>query len=186
MNSRTILLLILPALLTLGAGCTADQASGAVAPPVPADAGLIAPEALASFVPQAPPGWQLLAPPSPATLEEDGAPLVSVTASYLAVDDQEGSGDRTVDLTVQDTGGRSIGLRKLLDAALAMPSGESAPVPTTVRGQAAWVLNGEGMIGACVPVADRYLVWLAVTGGTQADLDAFLAALDLEGLAARR
>lgn len=184
MNSRTILLLILLALLAVGAGCTADPVSGAAAPPVLADAGLIAPEALASFVPPAPPGWQLLAPPSPATLEEGGAPLVSVTASYLAVDAQDGSGDQTVDLTIQDTGGRAIGLRKLLDAALAASSGGSAPVPTEIRGQTAWVLSGEGMTGACVLVADRYVVWLAVTGGTQSDLDAFIAALDLEGLAA--
>jgi hypothetical protein len=187
MTSRTVTpLLGLLALVALGAGCSSDTAPDIAASTVQADAGLIEPEALASFVPPAPAGWQLLAPPAPSTLEEDGAPLVSVTASYRAVDGQDGSGDRTVDLTIQDTGGRPIGLRRLLDAALVAPAGGSAPVPTTIRGQTAWALSGEGVIGSYILVADRYVVWLAVTGGGQSDLDAFVAALDLERLSAQR
>ena len=42
------------------------------------------------------------------------------------------------------------------------------------------------MTGAYLVVADRYVVCLAVTGGTRADVDAFVAALDIEGLAGQR
>ena len=178
--------LALLAILALGAGCVDDPTAGTPAPTVRADAALIAPGALASFVPPAPPGWQLLAPPSPATLEEDGVSLVSVTASYLPADDPNGTGNRSADLTIQDTGGRSVGLRKLADLLSSAPKDGSGLTRTTLRGQPASVLGDETMTGAYLVVADRYVVYLAVTGGTRADFDAFVAALDLEGLAGQR
>jgi hypothetical protein len=54
-----------------------------------------------------------------------------------------------------------------------------------LRGQPAHVLDDGRMTGAYI-VAGRYVVWLAVTGGTRADFDAFVAALDLEGLSGQR
>ncbi len=42
------------------------------------------------------------------------------------------------------------------------------------------------MTGAYVVVADRYVIYLAVTGGTRADFDAFVASLEIEGLSGQR
>jgi len=183
MNPRApFCVLALLAMLALGAGCSDDPMAGTPAPTVRADTAHIAPEALASFVPPAPAGWRLLAPPSPATLEEEGAALVSVTASYLPADDPNGTGNRSADLTIQDTGGRSVGLRKLADLLSTAPNDGNGLVRTTLRGQPAAVLGDETMTGAYLVVADRYVVYLAVTGGRRADFDAFVTALDIEGL----
>jgi hypothetical protein len=182
MHPRALLPVLVLALFAVGTGCTADPTP----PAVRADAALIAPEALASFVPPAPPGWQLLAPPSPATLEEDGTPLVSVTASYLRESGPNGTGSAGADLTIQDTAGRPVGLRRLVDRLGTASADGAAPARTPLRGQPAYVIENGGVTGAYIIVADRYVVWLAVTGGTRADLDAFVAALDLEGLPAQR
>ncbi len=187
MHPRTLLpALVLLATLAVGAGCIADPATDPAQPAVRADAALIAPEALASFVPPAPSGWRLLAPPSPVSLEEDGMPLVSVTASYLRDSGPNGTGSTGADLTIQDTGGRSVGLRRLVDRLAAAPADGTVPAPITLRGQLAYVLDDGRMTGAYIVVADRHVVYLAVTGGSRADFDAFVAALDLEGLSARR
>lgn len=157
-----------------------------VTPPVEADAALIVPRALASYVPPAPAGWRLLAPPSPVSLEEDGAPLVSVTASYLSDGDPNGTGNRSADLVIQDTAGRSVGLRKLVDLLSSAPNDGNGLVRTTLCGQPAAVLSDDQMTRAYLVVADRYVVYLAVAGGTQADFDAFVTALDLDGLSGQR
>jgi len=187
MHPRALLpALVLLSLLAVGAGCTADPARSPTVSTVRADAALTAPEVLASFVPPAPPGWRLLAPPSSVSLEEDGMPLTSVTASYLRDSGPNGTGSTDADLTIQDTGGRSAGLRRLVDRLAAAPADGAAPARTMLRGQPAYVLDDGRMTGAYVVVGDRYVVWLAVTGGTRADFDAFVAALDLEGLAEQR
>ena len=174
--------LALLVLLVLGAGCTADPAE----PIAQTDTPLIAPEALASYVPPAPAGWRLLAPPAPATLEEDGVSLVSVTASYLPDSDPNGTGRRSADVVVQDTAGRSVGLRRLVDQLPDAPAGGAGPARTTLRGQPAVVLTDEPVARAYLVVADRYVVLLTVTGGMRTDFDAFVAALDLEGLSGLR
>ena len=184
--SAPFCILALLTILAVGPGCIDNPAAGTPAPSVSADTALIAPEALASFVPPAPAGWRLLAPPSPVTLEEDGAPLVSVTAGYLPADDPNGTGNRSADLTIQDTARRSVGLRKLVDLLPGAPNDGNGLVRTTLRGQPAAVLSDEQMTRAYLIVADRYVVYLAVTGGTRADFDAFVTALDLEGLAGQR
>ena len=187
MQPRSLLpAFLIIALLAVGAGCTVDPATDAPRPAVRADAALIAPEALAHFVPPAPAGWRLLAPPSPVPLEEDGVPLVSVTASYIPESCPNGTGSPGADLTIQDTGGRSVGLRRLVDGLAAAPADGAAPARTTLRGEPAYVLDDGPMTGAYIVVADRYIVWLAVTGGGRSDLDTFVAALDIEGLAAQR
>ncbi|MEN6341427.1 MAG: hypothetical protein ABFC89_02600 [Methanospirillum sp.] len=189
MHLRALSVLALLAILVAGAGCVNDPAhEGAGATPTPvvrADIALIAPEVLAAYVPPAPPGWQLLAPPSPVSLEEDGAAFVSVTASYLA-EGPNGTSSPVADLTIQDTGGRSVGLRRLVDRLASPQANGTAPVPTTIRGQTAFIFTDGPITGAYLAVADRYIVWLAVTGGTRADFDAFVAALNLEGLSRQR
>ncbi len=173
-------------LLVIGAGCTADPAMDPAVQIAQTDTPLIAPEALASYVPPAPDGWRLLAPPAHATLEEDGAPLVSVTASYLPDNDPNGTGNRSADIVVQDTAGQSIGLLRLVGLLPDVPADGTNPVQTTLRGRPAVVLTGEQMIRAYLVVDGRYVVHLTVTGGVQSDFDAFVAALDLEGLSGLR
>ncbi len=175
---RHALLVAVTLLALLAAGCSSDPTT--VAPPsTPGDRSpLIAPERLAAFVPPAPEGWRLAAPPSAATLEENGTPIVSVTASYVA------DGDRSADLVIQDTAGRPVGLRRLADGLMAAPGG-SATV-ASLRGQPAVVVEDGGLAGEYVVVAGRYVVWCAVAGGTRADLDAFSKGMDIEGLAEQR
>lgn len=173
-------------LLVLGAGCTADPATETTILTPQTDVPLIAPEALAEFVPPAPSGWRLLAPPAPATLEEDGASLVSVTASYLPDSDPNGTGTRSADLVVQDTGGRSAGLLRLVDPVPAGPVNGTDPVRTTLRGKPAIVVRDPQMTRAYLVVEERYVVYLTVTGRVPGDFDAFVAALDLEGLSGLR
>ena len=176
-------------ILVAGTGCVNDPANdSAGATPTPvvrAETALIAAEVLAAYVPPAPPGWQFLAPPSPVLLEEDGGTFVSVTASYIS-GSPNGTSGPVADLTIQDTGNRSVGLRRLVDR-LALPQADgTAPVPTTLRGQPAFVFTDGPIAGAYLVVADRYVVSLAITDGTRADFDAFVAALDLEGLSEQR
>ncbi len=173
-------------LLLLGAGCVADPATDPAVQIPRTDTSLIAPEALASYIPPAPAGWRLLAPPAPATLEEDGASLVSVTASYLPDSDPNGTGHRSADLVIQDTAGRSVGLLRLVDHLPDVPADGTDPVRTTLRGQPATVFIDEQMTRAYLVVDGRYVVYLTVTGGIRADFDAFVAALDLEGLSGLR
>ena len=173
-------------LLVLGAGCTADPATDTAVRIAHTDAPLIAPEALAEFVPPAPSGWRLLAPPAPATLEEDGTSLVSVTAGYLPDSDPNGTGTRSADLVIQDTAGRSVGLLRLVDLVSDEPVDSTHPVRTTLRGQPATIISDDQMTRAYLVVDGRYIVYLTVTGGVQADFDAFVAALDLEGLSGQR
>lgn len=169
-------------LLVLGGGCTADPATDPAVPIARTDTSLIAPEALASNIPPAPTGWRMLAPPAPVTLEEDGAPLVSVTASYLPDSDSNGTGNRSADLVIQDTAGRSVGLLRLVDPLPDAPADGTDPVRTTLRGQPAVVFRDEQMTRAYLVVDGRYVVHLTVTGAEPADFDAFVAALDLDGL----
>lgn len=185
MHSRALLpALALLALLAAGAGCTANPATDQSVTAVGTGGALTAPEVLASFVPPAPAGWRLLAPPSPVTLDEGGVPIASVTATYLPDGGPNRTGGTEAEVTVQDTGGRPVGLRRLVDALAASTDG--SPTRTSLRGQPAFVL-GDGPVPAVyLVVADRYVVRLAVTNGTRADLDAFIAALDIEGLAGRR
>ncbi len=175
---RHALLVAVTLLALLAAGCSSDPTT--VAPPsTPGDGSpLIAPERLAAFVPPAPEGWRLAAPPSAATLEENGTPIVSVTASYVA--DDGGSAD----VVIQDAAGRRVGLRRLADGLMAAP-GENATV-ASLRGQPAVVVENGGLAGEYVVVADRYVVWIAVAGGTRADLDAFTRGMDLEELGVQR
>jgi hypothetical protein len=183
MHSRAplpALVLIALALLVAGAGCTADPAADTPAPALRPDPGLIAPETLASFVPPAPAGWRLLAPPSPVVLEEDGIPFVSVTASYVSAD-----GARAADLAIQDAAGRPAGLRRLADDLAAGANG-TPPPPVMLGGRPALTTETGGVASACIVVADRYVAWITVAGGTRPDLEAFAAALDLDGLAGLR
>jgi len=152
---------------------------GTPAPVVP-----VAPGDLARFVPEPPPGWRLAAPPSAALLDDDGVPFTSVTAGYLPLEDPDGTGPRGAEITLQDTAGRLAGLREVFDPGSAA-EGDGTD-RTILAGHPARVLDGGIVNGACILVADRYAVYLAVTGGSRADLDAFLEALDLDGLAAFR
>jgi len=187
MNPCTLLpVLALLTLFAIGAGCIADPTTGTAVPTIRAGAALIAPEALAPYVPSAPAGWRLLAPPSPVVLEEDGAAFVSVTASYLPDSDPNGTGTRSAELVIQDTGGRSVGLRKLVDLLLNAPNDGNGPDRTTLRGRPAFVFSDDLMTRAYLVVADRYVVYIAVTGGSPPDFDAFIAALDLDGLSSLR
>lgn len=177
---------VLLVLLVLGAGCIAGPATDPAAQIALTDTPLIAPEALASYIPPAPAGWRLLAPPAPATLEEDGASLVSVTASYLPDSDPNGTGNRSADLVIQDTAGRSVGLLRLVDHLPDVPADGTDPVRTTLRGQPAAVFSDEQMTRVYLVVDGRYVVYLTVTGAEQADFDAFVAALDIAGLSGLR
>lgn len=178
--AATLPLIALLVLSLLAAGCIETPLAGdpSPSPGATVPAPLIAPETLAAHVPEGLAGWQLLAPPSSAVLEEDGEPIVSVTASYLSSD-----GTRNADLSLQDTGGRSVGLRRLVDG---LGNETGGAVWATLAGHRALVLEDGAMAGAYLVVADRYVAWIAVTGGARADLEAFANAMDLEGLAARR
>lgn len=177
MHTSAMLLVVL-VVLAASAGCSADPVSEPSAPASADGTALIAPEALAAHVPAAPDGWRLAAPPSSAVLDEDGALIASVTASYLSLD-----GARTTDLTLQDTGGRPVGLRRLADDLAAASENGTAPAPTLLGGRAAHVVETGEMAGACTVVVDRYVVWIAVAGGNRAEIEAFCAGLDLDALA---
>ncbi len=180
------LLALLVLIASIAAGCTGDPAAVTPTPAVRADTALMAPEALASHIPPAPPGWHLLAAPSAVSFEEDGAPLVSATANYLADESPDGTVGAGADLTIQDTGGRPVGLRGLVDRLATAGENGTASARTLLRGQPAFVFDDGPVAGAYIVVADRYVVYLAVTGGTRADVDTFVAALDLEGLPGQR
>ncbi|HIH04307.1 MAG TPA: hypothetical protein HA263_10850 [Methanoregulaceae archaeon] len=187
MHPRALLpALVLLAMLAVCAGCTGDPAAVTPTPSVRADTALIAPELLAAYVPPAPPGWRLMAPSSPLSLEEGGVPYVSVTASYISDGGPNGTVGPGADLTIQDTAGRSVGLRRLVDRLAAAPENGTAPARTTLGGQPAFMIGDGAVTGAYLVVADRYVVYLAVTEGTRADFDSFVAALDLEGLSGQR
>lgn len=184
------LLLAVLALATFSAGCADDPAAPtgpSVSPgETPAVAGTpVAPEVLARFVPPAPAGWRLEAPPSTMALDEDGMPLLSVTASYTPVTEPNGTAAGDADLVIQDTGGQPIGFRKLVDLLASAPPGTDGLDRTTLRGHRAFEVRDERSASSYILVADRYVVYLSVSG-TPADYDAFVAALDLDGLSRLR
>ncbi len=184
-------LLAVLALLVLTAGCTDDPADPTATTPVPGGTPSVSgtpvsPQALVRFAPPAPAGWRLTAPPSTLTLDEDGMPLLSVTASYAPVTTPSGTAAGDADLVIQDTGGQPIGFRKLVDLLASAPAGTDGLNRTAIRGHRAFELRDERSSNAYILVADRFVVYLAVSGGTPADYDAFVAALDLDGLSRLR
>lgn len=169
---------LLLAALAVAAGCSADPAGSEPTTAGGGEGGLSSPEALAAFVPAAPQGWRLAGEPSTAVLEDDGVPVSSVTALYVADD-----GVRTADLAIQDAAGRSAGLRRLADD---LAANGTAPRGARLGGHPAYVVADGPVAGAYVLPGDRVAVFLAVAGGTRADLESFATALDLDGLAGLR
>ena len=179
-------------LLALAAGCidNADDPTRSLptvnasaphdgASPVPSDA-------LARFAPPAPDGWRFLAPPSAMTLDEDGFPLTTVTASYVPVTSPNETLAGDVDLVIQDNGGQPIGLAKLLGLLESAPQSTGGLTRTTVRGYRAYEVRDERSSSLYIVVGDRSIVYLTVSDARPTDNDAFVAALDLDGLARLR
>ncbi len=143
-------------------------------------------DTLTRFAPPAPDGWRFLAPPAGMTLDEDDSPLVTVTASYVPVTAPNGTATGDVDLVIQDNGGQPIGFAKLLGLLEGAPQSAGVVTRTTIRGHRAYEIRDDRSISLYLVVADRFIVYLAVTDATPADYDAFVAALDLDGLARLR
>ena len=120
------------------------------------------------------------------SLDEDGFPLTTVTASYVPVTSPNETLAGDVDLVIQDNGGQPIGFAKLLGLLEGAPQSAGVVTRTTVRGHRAYEIRDERSTSLYLVVADRYIVYLAVTDATKADYDAFVAALDLDGLARLR
>ena len=178
LHHSALLSVLILAALAVAAGCSADPADTVPSTPAGGDGGLASPEALAAFVPVAPPGWQLAGEPSAAALDDDGVPVSSVTALYVADD-----GVRTADLAIQDAAGRPAGLRRL---AADLAANGTAPREDKLGGYPAYVVADGPVAGAYLLPGDRVAVFIAVAGGTRADLESFAAVLDLDGLAGLR
>ena len=184
-----VLLLVLAA---LAAGCIDDADDPTRILPesttaAPHDGATVVPsDTLARFAPPAPGGWRFLAPPAGMTLDEDGFTLVTVTASYVPVTAPNGTAAGDVDLVIQDNGGQPIGLAKLLGLLESAPQSTGGLTRTTVRGYRAYEVRDERSSSVYIVVGDRSIVYLTVTNARPADYDAFVAALDLDGLARLR
>jgi len=182
------LIAIVLVLLSVSGGCiddTGDPTRALPDPTIAAAPGGVTPvpsDALVRFVPPAPGGWRFLAPPSGMTIDEDGAPLVTVTASYVPVTAPNGTAAGDADLMIQDTGGQPIGLAKLMGLLEGASPSASGLTETRVRGHRAYEIRDERSRSLYLVVADRFIVYLTVTDAGPADYDAFVAALDLDGL----
>lgn len=205
-TSRT-LLAALALLVVLGAalaaGCTSGAPSGgaatAAATGAPATAestavagvtggagaavNAVGHERLAPFVPRSAGAWKLDGEPQGLTMKDsEGRDYTWVTGEYR----KSGSEDAQGSLAITDNGVATSPLKQQWQSFASLDTTEMSMKQVTIKGQPAWRIEQKqsNEHSIMVLVGDRIMVWVQVTDGTGADLDALVDAIDFAGIAA--
>lgn len=204
-TSRT-LLAALALLVVLGAalaaGCTSGAPAGgaatAAATGAPATAestavagvtggaaavNAVGHERLAPFVPRSAGAWKLDGEPQGLTMKDsEGRDYTWVTGEYR----KSGSEDVQGSLAITDNGVATSPLKQQWQSFASLDTTEMSMKQVTVKGQPAWRIEQKqsNEHSIMVLVGDRIMVWVQVTDGTGADLDALVDAIDFAGIAA--
>jgi hypothetical protein len=180
--------------LALAAGCTSGSdgpaatpaATGTVAPAgTGPSGGVVGHERLTPFVPRAAGSWTLEGDPEGSTMKDsNGRDYTWVTGTYARAGDENAQAT----LVISDNGDAATPLREQWQSFATIDTNEISMRQVTVDGQPAWrIIDKEtNDVSMMVLVGDRFIVWVQVSDGSEADLDALVDAIDFAGLAAVR
>ena len=160
---------------TAAAGVTGGAGSAAV--------NAVGHERLAPFVPRSAGAWKLDGEPQGLTMKDsEGRDYTWVTGEYR----KSGSEDAQGSLAITDNGVATSPLKQQWQTFASLDTTEMSMKQVTVKGQPAWRIEQKqsNEHSIMVLVGDRIMVWVQVTDGTGADLDALVDAIDFAGIAA--
>jgi hypothetical protein len=160
------------------AASVASSGSGAVVAAVPADR-------LEPFIPAAIGAWKLDGQVQTFSMKDgEGHDYTWVSGEYA----KDGSDDAGANLMIMDSAVAKTPYREQWSSFQSVQTNDGWWKSVTVEGQPSWksFSKDTNSYGQWVLVGDRYIVIATVDGGTEADLDAIVDAMDFAGLAGVR
>lgn len=180
----SVLLVLLLAGVCMIAGCT-QAPSGQTTKGVPVNTSIqtLDPSALVPFVPSAPQGWVNETEPFGYTMNDNnqGISYSAASGSYTYA----ANNSSTAEVIIQDTGGAKVGFRGLWDNLTASEGTSAYTKSVEVKGNPAWeIYEAPDRYASWISVGDRFMIYIAVNGGSRADFDTLTDSINYQGLAA--
>lgn len=180
----SVLLVLFLAGVCIIAGCT-QAPSGQSGKNLPVNTSIttLDPSALVPFVPPAPQNWVNESEPFGYTLNDNnqGISYSAVSGSYTLA----ANNSSTAEVIIQDTGGAKVGFRGLWDNLTASEGTQAYTRKVDVKGYPAWeIYEAPDRYASWIAVGDRFMIYVAVNGGSRADFDALVGSINYQGLAA--
>lgn len=180
----SVLLVLLLTGACMIAGCT-QTPSGEPAKGVPVNTSIktIDPSVLVPFVPAPPQNWVNESEPFGYTMNDNnqGISYSAVSGSYNNV----ANNSSTAEVIIQDTGGAKVGFRGLWENLTASEGTQAYTKKAEVKGYPAWeIYEAPDRYASWIAVGDRFMIYVAVNGGSRADFDTLTGSINYQGLAA--
>ena len=179
-----VLLVLLLAGACMIAGCT-QAPSGQSDKGVPVNTSIktVDPSVLIPFIPPAPQNWVNESEPFGYTMNDNnqGISYSAVSGSYISA----ANNSSTAEVIIQDTGGARVGFRGLWDNLTASEGTQAYSKKVEVKGNPAWeIYEAHDRYASWVSVGDRFMIYVAVNGGSRTDFDTLTGSINYQGLAA--
>lgn len=179
--------------LVLVAGCTSLTSTGSQST-LSAGAAVQAVNSgkLVALLPAAPAGWKLgdyyHSKPTGETMPSTstGLPWTLASMGYTSTANK----DTMATIVIQDTGNQAVGFKSTLMSDQLKETTKQSFKSTRVKGYPAWEYSAasdesNGLLrSGIISVNDRFMVMVRIDGGTKADYDTFVNAIDFAGIAA--
>jgi hypothetical protein len=203
----TLLLFLILAGLVIASGCTssAPQASATPAPTLPTGSSTVtagatpsAPSSpggsstqafdartLNALFPPAPAGWTIEQQPAGSSrLDQDNNAWTASSATYASAANKE----TTASITIQDTVGWKVGYKNIWSTFTTNENSDGYFKSTTIQGNPAWATHSIAgkTYKTWISVNDRFMVYVSVENGSQADYDTIINAISFAGIAAMK
>ena len=201
MTALAVLALLVVA---LAAGCTTTPSSPATTPTPAGTAGAVGTASTAGmpgtgsaavaavsydrlipFIPATAGAWSLDGDAQGMTMKDgEGRDYTWVTGEYV----KAGDDDVRANIMIQDAGAANAPFKQQWTSFQSYESTEGWWRAVTVKGQPGWRFHDKSSndYGGWVMAGDRYIVFISIEDGTEADLDALVNAVDFAGLGAVR
>lgn len=157
------------------------MSSGTGAAPVAA----VSFDKLIPFIPATAGAWKLENDAQGMTMKDgEGRDYTWVTGEYV----KDGDENTGANIMIQDAGAANAPFKQQWTSFQSYESTQGWWRAVTVKGQPGWRFHDKSSndYGGWVMAGDRYIVFISVEDGTEADLDALMNAMDFAGLAAVR
>lgn len=179
-----VLLVLLLTGASMIAGCT-QVPSGQPAKGVPVNTSIqtVDPSVLVPFIPPAQQNWVNESEPFGYTMNDNnqGISYSAVSGSYTNV----ANNSSTAEVIIQDTGGAKVGFRALWENLTASEGTQAYTKKVEVKGYPAWeIYEAPDRYASWIAVGDRFMIYVAVNGGSRADFDTLTGSINYQGLAA--
>lgn len=188
--------------VALVAGCTTTPSSPATTPtPAGTAAGTVSTagtsgtgstavaavsyDRLIPFIPKTAGAWSLDDDAQGMTMKDgEGRDYTWATGEFVKAGDE----NARANIMIQDAGAANAPFKQQWTSFQSYESTEGWWRAVTVKGQPGWRFHDKSSndYGGWVMAGDRYIVFISVEDGTEADLDALVNAMDFAGLAAVR